>query len=426
MFQSIEEIELFLEERNNLGIKPGLERVNYLLEELGNPEKKVATIHVAGTNGKGSTIQFINQALIANEYNVGIFTSPSFTGIRGHFIKNNSEMPKAEFIKLMNMLLPFVLQLDSNDMQPTQFEIITVLAFLYFKDTVDILLVETGMGGREDTTNCITPILSIITNVEKDHMRFLGKTYAEIASHKAGIIKYNSPVILGRVNEVSEEIIHKEAIDKSAALYQLGSEFNYDLGGKNKFVWETVGKKLTVELDMKGRHQMDNASLALMAIILIERTGLSMNWEKVLETIKKTKCPGRFETISDHPTIILDSAHNVAGIRAFLNTVQTYYPFEEKHLLFAGFKDKQLDEMLTELRKGFSYITITTFEHERAATLEDFHYFDVEYGDEYSQDWQETLQKIVKREEDQTLYFITGSLHFITLVREKLLNKKID
>src|SRR5699024_3428120 len=220
MFYSVAEIEDFLHKRKKIGIKPGLTRVKYLFKKMNHPEKYLSIIHVAGTNGKGSTIQFINKALIACNYQVGMFTSPSFTGVRGHFLINGVEISNKDLIFTMNELLPVIQEMDRRNMHPTEFEIITVLALLLFKNRTDIVLLETGMGGRYDTTNCVIPLLSVITNVEKDHMNFLGQTIEEITAHKAGIIKKNRPVVIGRVTDESEIVIKEEAKRKNAPIYQ--------------------------------------------------------------------------------------------------------------------------------------------------------------------------------------------------------------
>src|SRR5690625_3069641 len=179
----------YFTKRDEFGIKPGLERIHRLLELLGNPEKEIKAIHIAGTNGKGSTIQFMKNVLINNGYDVGVFTSPSFYGIRGHIEHNRSFIDNELFLHILELMKPAIKQLDDEENHPTTFEIITAVAFMYFKEHVDIVLVETGMGGREDTTNCFTPILSVITNVDFDHVGFLGDTLEEITAHKAGIIK---------------------------------------------------------------------------------------------------------------------------------------------------------------------------------------------------------------------------------------------
>src|SRR5690625_555304 len=155
MIQSMEDAEFYFKKRKSYGIKPGLGRVNYLLKKLGNPEQNIQAIHVAGTNGKGSTIHFLENALTISGYQVGVFSSPSFSGLCGHMTVNQVPIEKSKFIQLLNMLIPSITELDEKELHPTEFEIITVLALLYFQNNVHIALIETGMGGKDDTTNCI-------------------------------------------------------------------------------------------------------------------------------------------------------------------------------------------------------------------------------------------------------------------------------
>ena len=420
MFYSLAEIEDFLHKRKKIGIKPGLTRVKYLFKKMNHPEKYLSIIHVAGTNGKGSTIQFINKALIACNYQVGMFTSPSFTGVRGHFLINGVEISNKDLIFTMNELLPVIQEMDRRNMHPTEFEIITVLALLLFKNRTDIVLLETGMGGRYDTTNCVIPLLSVITNVEKDHMNFLGQTIEEITAHKAGIIKKNRPVVIGRVTDESEIVIKEEAKRKNAPIYQLGNDFSYRLQEDQSISLKVPNQYVhQFRLQLKGIHQIENASVALMVLNLLESENFRIDWQEVKSSLAKTKLPGRFEMIHRQPILILDSAHNVAGIKAFVKTVNSYYRTKEKHVLFAGFKDKQLVKMLHELEKTFQSITLTTFEHERAATIGDFvndrlqkYYFD--------KDWKRAIRNMINKNSN-AVYFVTGSLHFITMVRKWML-----
>lgn len=425
MFQTLEEIEQYFIERNAIGIKPGLERVELLLKRVGNPEQVLKAIHVAGTNGKGSTIQFITNSLIANGYRVGVFTSPSFTGVCGHFLKDNKEITEEEMIPLINYLYPHVEALDKKNMHPTSFEIMTVIAFLYFKSTVDITIIETGMGGRYDTTNCVTPLISIITNVAKDHLLFLGSTLEEITSHKAGIVKKNSPVVVGNVKQVSSEIIQKEAACQEAPVFQMYRDFTFEVD-QQVFKWTyTDSFAFEFRLQMRGMHQAENAALAMMALVLLQKKGLHMDWSSVVKSLGETVLPGRFEKIYDNPPIILDSAHNVAGIKAFIHTVHSEYTFENKHLIFAGFKDKQLQEMIDKLKGNFRSITITTFNHERAANIMDYTSFLKNRDLKTSDDWQEIVYEIVRQKNvTNEVFFITGSLHFITLVRKLIISLK--
>src|SRR5699024_5704352 len=191
MFINFQDIEEFMNSRRKFGIKPGLKRMNYLLDRLHHPERYFKSIHVAGTNGKGSTIQFMKKALMANGHRVGVFTSPSLSGLTGHIWCNGQKIETREWVSLMNDIYPIITELDKKGIHLTSFEIITAIVFVYFSKHVHIALIETGMGGRFDTTNCLDPIVTIITNVTRDHTRFLGKSLADIAYHKAGIIKQN-------------------------------------------------------------------------------------------------------------------------------------------------------------------------------------------------------------------------------------------
>ncbi|MEI3614480.1 bifunctional folylpolyglutamate synthase/dihydrofolate synthase [Pseudogracilibacillus sp. SO30301A] len=424
MFHSFIEVESFLKKRKNFGIKPGLQRVNYLLEKLNHPEKGLRIIHVAGTNGKGSTIQLMNDALITCGYQVGVFTSPSFTGICGHVLINNLQINRQDVVNLLNEMMPMILDLDKNKMHPTEFEIITVIAFLYFKDRTDFVLVETGMGGRFDTTNCVFPIISIITNVEKDHIQFLGKTIEEISTNKAGIIKQNCPVIIGEVGKIAENIIHREAKKKHAKIYQLFSDFTYVKNGKLNS-WQFFDRKFEFQLSLKGEHQIHNATLAIMALELLRQKGFLISWNDVAYSLVSTTLPGRFEQVWHRPTIILDCAHNVAGANKFIQTVLEEFPNSEKHLLFAGFKDKQLNEMLNIISGPFAQLNLTTFKHERAASIKEMNVLDIDKMTKIISSWEDYLEEILLEENEQIVYFITGSLHFITLVRIWLINKKI-
>ncbi|MBO1002598.1 bifunctional folylpolyglutamate synthase/dihydrofolate synthase [Pseudogracilibacillus auburnensis] len=422
MFQSLREVEQFFQKRKKFGIKPGLDRVHFLLERVHHPERHLQAVHVAGTNGKGSTIHLIKNALVHHQYVVGLFSSPSFTGIQGYFLINDKEIKEKELVSLMNKLLPHINMLDHQNMHPTEFEIITVIAFLYFKDRVDIALIETGMGGRYDTTNCFHPILSIITNVEKDHMQFLGETIEEIAYHKAGIIKHHSPIIVGSLHEESEKVIQKEAKALNAPLYRLQEEFIYHVDDNNIITWR-YRDELTVKfsLQLKGPHQIENASLASMALLLLNKVGFAIDWSYVTESFQETSLPGRFEIVHKHPTIILDSAHNVAGIMAFLQTVEQHYPNKRKHLLFAGFKDKQLGEMVDKLKGHFTSVALTTFDDKRAATIQELQAYCIGQQIEINLSWQNAVLDILHQKPNQNdVYFITGSLHFITLVRQFL------
>ncbi|EQB35819.1 bifunctional folylpolyglutamate synthase/dihydrofolate synthase [Virgibacillus kapii] len=421
MFQQMNQIESFIKNRRQLGIKPGLQRMEKLLNLLGRPQEKLTTIHIAGTNGKGSTAEFVKQGLIANNYQVGMFTSPSLTGLRGHVFLNDEPIPEHLILDIWSEIYPAILQLDDMELHPSEFEIITAIALFYFVDRTDIAIIEAGMGGREDTTNCILPILSIITNIAKDHTAFLGDTISEIASHKAGIIKSGTPVITGELCQEATEIVKKEATAKQAPIYRLGSNFTYHALQGNSITWmQSPAMPYDLTINMPGEHQKDNASIAMMALQLLTRAGFHLVISKVQSAFCRVKLIGRFEIVQNHPLIIVDGAHNPAGISRFLETMESNYKYMDRALLFAVFKDKDLENMLHQLQGRFTSITLTTFNHPRAASVTEMQ----QYGGEMivEPNWQKAVNKMVN---PNTVYFITGSLHFISFVRDYMnVNKR--
>lgn len=421
MFSTIHEVEAFFNQRKALGIKPGLERMHELLSRLGHPEKKMKAIHVAGTNGKGSTIHFLNAALRANDYDTGIFTSPSFTGLTGHILLNNRSISDAVFIEILNDMYPHIIWMDKQDLAPTEFEILTAAAFVYLGNHGDVTLVETGMGGRFDTTNLFKPILSIITNIALDHADYLGSTAEEIAYHKAGIIKKNVPVIVGEMNKSALKVVMKEIEQQQASYSILNKDYSYRrVDHSQKIVWESGARKLSLELAMQGAHQLQNVAIVLRALEEIEKMGYALNWEKMLTALSKTTAPGRYEVLQENPTVIVDAAHNPDGIHAFIQTTENLFPDTEKHLITAMFKDKDTEEMLRLLGMHFTAITLTSFHHPRAASAKDLYDQTVASEKAYCESWTEAVDRALDKEEP---CFITGSLHFITLVRNYLQEK---
>ncbi|GGA85948.1 bifunctional folylpolyglutamate synthase/dihydrofolate synthase [Ornithinibacillus halotolerans] len=414
MYQNLKQVELFIENRRTLGIKPGLERMNRVLDLHGNPHQNVPFIHIAGTNGKGSTLSFIKGALTSNDYKVGIFTSPSLTGLAGHILINDDEISEEQFVTIFNQLLPTIKLLDAEDLYLTEFEIITAIALLFFRDNVDIAIIETGMGGREDSTNCITPILSIITNVAMDHSHFLGESLEEIAFQKAGIIKQSVPVVIGDIPEECLPIVYKEANEKQSVIYQLNKDF-LCLGKSNAIdsqliEWRHQKNHYQFEIMMQGKHQIANIGLALMALHLLK---IKLDWDKVFVALNNVSIPGRFEKVKQHPLIILDGAHNLDGMKALLNTVDDLYKTNRKVLIFAGFRDKELQKMLQIAIPVFDSVIITTFSHPRAAHAEEI-VDGIDSDNIIISDWRQALENM----NNQEAYFFAGSLHFIGTVRK--------
>lgn len=420
MMKSIDEIEKYLKNRQSLGIKPGLERMNLLLEKLHHPEKYIPIIHIAGTNGKGSTVQMIANSLIVHDYKIGIFSSPSFTGITGHFLINNEPVSEQELSKLINKIVPFVKELDELGEGPTEFEILTAMAFMYFENRVDIAIVEAGMGGRYDTTNCVRPILSIITSIAIDHEAFLGETLTEIAHHKAGIIKKHCPVIIGPVTEEAREVIEKEAGLQDAPVFAYGAHFSA-IELNNRMTWQGPdGTNLHIRLQLHGHHQIENAAIALMALShLRDKWQYNIDWSRVKNALYDVTLPGRYEVVNESPTIIVDSAHNVAAIESFIETATLQTDVSNSRLIFASFRDKKIEKMIDKLRGASFSVTITTFDHKRAAQREDFTHLLQKRDDiAFQENWQREIINFLTGESSEATLFATGSLHFVSLVRQ--------
>ncbi|MEK3908823.1 bifunctional folylpolyglutamate synthase/dihydrofolate synthase [Oceanobacillus sp. FSL W7-1309] len=422
MFTTFPEIEDFFNSRKAFGIKPGIDRIHRLLALLDHPEKSAPAIHVAGTNGKGSTIQFIKNALQANGYKVGVFTSPSLTGLTGHMKLNDSEITEQLFVDLCNELYPHVIQLDQENDPPTEFEMITALAFLYFSERVDIALIEAGMGGREDTTNCFQPILSIITNVAKDHTAFLGNSISEIAYQKAGIIKTGAPVVVGHLETEAFTVIKAEAEKHYTPVYQLGKDVIYNHNQGQSMTWYSKERTVHLKLLMYGDYQFQNAALALMALEKLNDAGYQISFSKASPAIEQTRLAGRFEIVNKNPLIILDGAHNPAGVAAFIKTVNEHFAEKDKQLLVAVFKDKELDAMLEQLSTSFTSITLTTFQHPRAAKAVDLYRLAPAKQKRIAADWKQEVNQILQGK-GNGVWFITGSLNFISLVREYIFSR---
>lgn len=428
MFSNVKQVIEFFEKRKKLGIQLGLDRIKYLLNALDNPQEKIKAIHVAGTNGKGSSINFISSALIANGYKVGIFMSPSFDGLAGHILCNGQKISMQQFVSLFNEVYPVIKTLDESEIYATEFEIITAMSMLYFSNHVDIALIETGMGGRDDTTNCFQPILSIITNIDHDHTDLLGETIAEIATHKVGIIKRETPVIVGNVSKDALTVITNEVGEKLAPLFLLNKDFTCEILEQTTkgqmFIWKRKDKEIKVCISMLGVHQVINCTLAMMALHVLETNGINLHLSKTIEGISSTTLPGRFEVIPrNRKTIILDSAHNIAGIKSFIETVkENYGDVKRKHLIFAAFRDKDYIKMLNKLTPHFSSITLTTFNHQRAVNAQSLKNMASLTNKKITfRDVPTLINKINQTNgSDERYYFFTGSLHFIAYIRKLL------
>ncbi|MFE4350514.1 bifunctional folylpolyglutamate synthase/dihydrofolate synthase [Peribacillus butanolivorans] len=422
MVKTMKEINHFFEQRQvQLGMNFGLSRMETLLTKLGNPQEGLKYIHIAGSNGKGSTLHYIKEMLLAEGIRVASFTSPYLIRMNEQLKINTDEISDNDFVAAFQELWPIVQEMDSAGNGPTQFEILTAMAFSYFsKKEVDLVLLETGLGGRLDTTNVIQPLLSIITSISLEHTNILGNTLVEIASEKAGIIKSGAPIISGVTAEEPAKVIEEKAASADVPYYQLGRDF-YVKDVKQSKHGQSFSISLdnrsirNIDLQMLGRHQIDNAALAVAAVMLVIE---GIDEKSIRKGIGEAKWNGRFEKISDEPLVIIDGAHNPAGIEVLIETLKTHYPDYTYRFIFSSFRDKDYSQMLHMLEKEAIEIIITEFNHERAADAEKLYKQCSHENKSIDKDWQAAIRKGRQKTGEKEILVITGSLYFLSLVRE--------
>lgn len=434
MFKSAKEAIDWIHSRLKFGIKPGLKRMEWLLEALDNPHKNIPTIHVAGTNGKGSTVSYMLHMLTEAGYKVGTFTSPYIETFNERISINGQPISDQDMLELVNELKPYVDKIEKTELDgPTEFEIITTMMFLYFGkyNKPDFLLLETGLGGRLDSTNIVEPVLSIITNVGYDHMNILGETIEEIASEKAGIIKEKVPVITGVQDQDALAVIRKVADERRAPVYRLGEEImvlNSVLKeGKEVFSLDTPFKQHKhLMLTMKGEHQIKNAALAVTALdFLKSKNAIELNEDDMIVGLEKTIWKGRFETLSKNPLIILDGAHNLEGVESLIQTVKRHYEGKRIHLLFSALADKEFTPMINRLQTIATSMTFTSFDFPRAAKAIDLYHACTLADKKYNDSWVNAIEGMVQlKDEQDDVCLVTGSLYFISEIRNYLLNNR--
>ncbi|WP_420768847.1 bifunctional folylpolyglutamate synthase/dihydrofolate synthase [Parageobacillus thermoglucosidasius] len=430
MVRTYKEALAWIHGRLRLGIKPGLERMEWMMEKLGHPERRVRAIHVAGTNGKGSTVSYLRHILQAAGYSVGTFTSPYVEKFNERISVNGRPIRDKEIVELVRAIQPLAEELETTELgAPTEFEVITAMMFYYFgkKNIQDVVIIEAGLGGRFDSTNVIYPILSIITNIGYDHMSILGETLEKIALEKAGIIKSGVPVITAVNQPEAWAVIAGKAKTLKAKTYRLGEDFSIVQHEANedgeRFSVETVFSQYPdLNITMFGAHQVQNAAVAVMAADYLRMCySFLIEKEHIYEGLEKAKWIGRFERISNKPLIIIDGAHNAEGIRSLVDTVRLHYPNKDVHVLFAALADKPLEQMIPPLAGIAKTITFTSFDFPRAASAEQLAALCDHPDKACITDWEHWLKEKRKQKRSDDLFLITGSLYFIAEVRKLLL-----
>ncbi|PLR84993.1 bifunctional folylpolyglutamate synthase/dihydrofolate synthase [Bacillus canaveralius] len=435
MFHTYDEALIWIHGRLRLGIKPGLTRMEWMMEKLDHPERRLKTIHIGGTNGKGSTVAYLRSILQEAGFKVGAFTSPYFEHFNERISVNGTPISNEDLLDAANAIFPLAEELEQSDLGgPTEFEVITAMSMYFFAkiNVVDVVIYEVGLGGRFDSTNIIHPMLSVITSIGLDHTSILGDTREQIAAEKAGIIKKGTAVITAVSQDGPLKVIKQAAKQMKAPLYQLGAEFaitfHTSIAKGEQFTVHTLFKNLeNVEIHMIGKHQTENAALAIMsAQILNHSFSFEIDESAVRAGLKKASWPGRFEIISENPLIVMDGAHNEEGVAALVRELKSRYSSRNKIILFAALKDKKLDRMLDHIDTAADRIVFTSFNFPRAATAEDLYNSSLSPKREIARDWQAFLEKTIPSLKDGEMLILTGSLYFLSQIKpylKKLLKK---
>ena len=384
-----------------------LNAISELLSLTGNPENKLQIIHVAGTNGKGSTIAFLSQILIEAGLRVGVFTSPTLLHITEQIRINNKFISEDELAEEILSIRPYIDKMISLCHKPTtEFETLTVIAFRYFlKKSCDIILLECGLGGRTDATNVIpSPILSVITSIGLDHTEILGDTLEKIAAEKSGIIKQNGTVVVSQGPETVMDVFRNKCLNENAQLIIA----NHDISLKD------------ITLGLKGKYQEANASLAVTCAMALKERGFNIPDAALSSGLSKASWPCRFEIFQSNPSFVIDGGHNIDGITALKNSLMANWPDKKFYFIVGVLKDKsykRMMELLIPIAASFYTVTVPS---PRALSADELSSYLNSLGaksDSFAKIEDAVNAAILNSSPDDVICAF-GSLYFVGLVRK--------
>lgn len=405
-------IEQWMNSRIGLNFRSGLDRMEQAVSLLGRPDKAYPILHVTGTNGKGSTIAFMRQLLMAHGKKVGTFTSPHMISIHDRICIGDQPISDEDFIRIGQEVQQMEQTLLQTQDQLSYFEIICLMALLYFKEqAVDVVLLEVGIGGLLDTTNVVTGELAVITSVGLDHQETLGGTLAAIAQQKAGIFKQGKQAVVGPLSDEAVAVCHEKAEQLDVDLHAFHKDFGLE---QNRFWNESVELDLP-SLGLKGDYQRENAAVALEAFLLyMKGAHQEVDKERIKQALQETRWPGRLELFGDK--VYLDGAHNPHAMLRLIEFAKSLAGKRVK-ILFGALKRKDYSGMLQTLQAGLP---------EAELILTTFHYGEVvAQGDRqdlpYVADYKAYIKEFMDQSRPDEVLFVTGSLYFIAEVRAFLL-----
>lgn len=423
-----------IHEFNRFGMVLGLDRMEELLRRLGNPQDDLKVIHVAGTNGKGSVSKYLEEGLSACGYKMGLYTSPYIETFNERIRYDGADISDEDLEYYGQKVVSAAEAMVADGLDsPTEFEVVTAIAFLYFADRqADITILEVGLGGIGDSTNVVkSPLASVITSISYDHMAQLGNSLAEIAVNKAGIIKTGCPVIANVPQRDAAKIIARKAYAMGSRLYDISgirAAVSDETPFSQKVSMELYEKSYSdVEISMVGRHQAENLKTALATLEILRKSGaVKLDREALYEGLKRARQPGRFEVISEDPVVIIDGAHNEAGAQALQETMAQHFA-GKKILLVAGIlADKEIDSIVKFLTKITDHIIVTEPDNPRKLAAEKLAEHVAEFGvaAEAVPDVEAAVHRAKELADGYDVILFAGSLYLIGDVRRLWRNER--
>lgn len=417
----------YLEQVQSLGIRLGLDTVSTLLSSLGSPHQKYPSVLVAGTNGKGSVCAILTQILTDHGFHAGFYSSPHLVRVEERIRIGENLIPARDFCLLLTAVkekIEFLLKSKELVSHPTYFEILTCLAFLYFeKKKVDIAVLEVGLGGRYDATNVVTPFVSVITTVSRDHQEYLGTSLSQIAFEKAGIIRPGVPLVCGVKKGEAYEVIRKRAKELNApfyAVFEKPNSFRVKKTQKGYCVSYNSKKKRYVFCPkLRGEHQGRNAVVAIVASEELSKSWKRLDKRKILKGIEDTEWEGRLEIISRKPLIILDGSHNEEGAKALRAYIQDFIP-SPLILVFGAMRDKAIGKMARILFPKAQTVILTQLSSSRAASPEEIRALVPEFQGRMilEPDLRKALERASNAAGPKGRVLVTGSLFLVGEIKK--------
>jgi len=406
----------YLYRLEKFGMIFGLTQVERILGAIGNPHREIQAIHIGGTNGKGSTAAMMSSILQKEGYRVGLYTSPHLIRFTERIKVNEKEIKEEEVATLAAWMRK---EIEAAGVTPpfTFFDFTTAMALHYFKQKlVDLAILEVGLGGKLDSTNVVDPLVSIITNIAKDHEEYLGKSISKIAREKAGIIKKGKPFITAATQPQVLRLFSKVCQEKGSPYLRVGKEFRYHREEDGNFDYEGLNRKLWgIHLNLKGFHQVINATTALGAMEVLEDLGYRVSTDAMVNGLRGVDWPGRLEMVSSFPRVILDGAHNPAGALVLKESLEKEFQYERLILLIGIMKDKDIQSMLRLLAPLADRIILTKPHTDRATPPLLLKKTLGQNGKkaEIEEDLREAIERGLSLTQKEDLLCITGSLYTV-------------